>query len=95
MSRESGREQKRAESTRYIKMVGGSEVTWTIVMEAAVTIPQMKQLTYSPSSSSSSTDSAIIQLPRSFWKQNDVKAAERKDLPVNLFKIKFLVEVNN
>ena len=40
-----------------------SKVTWTIVRDAAVTIPQTKQLAYRPSSTSSSPVSAIIQQP--------------------------------
>lgn len=40
-----------------------NKVTWTMVRDAAVTIPQTKQLAYRPNSSSSSPVSAIIQQP--------------------------------
>ncbi|MEQ2188450.1 hypothetical protein GOODEAATRI_015176 [Goodea atripinnis] len=56
------------------------KLTWTMVREAAATIPQTKQLAYRPSSSSSSTDTAIIHPAARFWTGTRVKtAAVRRD----------------
>lgn len=67
-----------------------NKVTWTMVMDAAATIPQTKQLAYRPNSSSSSPVNAIIQRPGACLqrRQRTDSHSKIKKLPVKCFKIK-------